>query len=67
MGVKNRLKEIRLKEYMIDSKTEFAKKLNINVHTYIKWENGDSVPVLEKALEVAKQLNKRVDDIWYLE
>lgn len=52
---------------MIDSKTEFAKKLNINVHTYIKWENGDSVPVLEKALEVAKQLNKKVDDIWYLE
>lgn len=67
MKVKNRLKDIRLKEYMIDSKTEFAKKLDVNVHTYIKWENGDSVPILYKALEIAKKLNKRVDDIWYLE
>ncbi|WP_425447579.1 helix-turn-helix transcriptional regulator [Dethiothermospora halolimnae] len=67
MEVKNNLKEIRLKEYMIDSKTEFAKMIEVNTHTYIKWENGNSVPVLKKALYVANKLNKKVDEIWYLE
>jgi DNA-binding XRE family transcriptional regulator len=66
MSVKNNLKEIRLKEYMIDSKTEFSKMLGVDVHTYIKWEKGDSKPVLEKALEIAKKLNKNVNEIWYL-
>lgn len=67
MGVKNNLKEIRLREFMIDSKTEFAKKLNVNIHTYSRWETGESVPVLKKALEIANKLNKKVDDIWYLQ
>lgn len=61
-----RLKEIRLKEYMIDSKTEFAKILGEDLRTYMNWENGGT-PTLAKALKVAKILNKRIDDIWHLE
>lgn len=64
--VKNKLKEIRMKEYMME-KSEFAKFLNIAVTTYYNWENGDSKPPLEKALEIAEKLNKDVKEIWYLE
>ena len=66
MGVQNKLKEIRMKEYMMDSKTEFANMLNVELHTYIQWESGKSSPKLEKALEVAQKLNKKVEDIWHL-
>lgn len=67
MGVKCNLRDIRVIEYRIDSKSEFARNIGVEVHTYIKWENGDSNPILEKALEVAKKLNKNVEEIWYLE
>ena len=66
MALKNRLKEIRMKEYMIDNKSEFARKLDIPVQTYIKWENEESFPNLNIAFEIASKLNKKVDDIWYL-
>lgn len=62
-----RLKEIRLKEFMIDSKTEFARKLCIPIQTYTNWEKGLSYPNLNLAYEIAKKLNKEVTDIWYLE
>ncbi|MDR3593570.1 helix-turn-helix domain-containing protein [Clostridium sp.] len=65
MGVKNRLKEIRMKEYGIDSKSEFARMLEVPVQTYIKWENGESSPNLNLAITIAKKLNKAVEDIWY--
>ena len=39
--IKNKLKEIRMKEYMIESKSEFARMLNVPVQTYIKWENEE--------------------------
>lgn len=38
----------------------------INLKTYYLWEKGASGPSLNTALEVAKKLSKRVDDIWYL-
>lgn len=60
------LKEIRLKEYMIDSKSEFARMIEISVQTYIKWEKEESTPPLLMALKVAKKLNKKVEDIWHL-
>ncbi|MDS0525444.1 helix-turn-helix domain-containing protein [Clostridium sp. SHJSY1] len=63
--VKNKLKEIRMKEYMMEKK-EFAIFLNIGLATYYNWENGDSKPPLEKALEIAEKLNKHVEEIWYL-
>lgn len=62
-----RLKEIRLKEFMIDSKTEFANMLEIPVQTYIKWENNKSYPNLDLAFTISKKLNKTVIEIWYQE
>jgi DNA-binding XRE family transcriptional regulator len=60
------LREIRLKEYMIDSKSEFARMLGVSVQTYIKWENEESTPPLLIALKTAKKLNKSVEKIWLL-
>lgn len=67
MSVKNKLKEIRMKEYMIESKSEFARFLGVKEHAYIKWEKEEASPNMELALEIAVKLNKKVDDIWYLE
>jgi putative transcriptional regulator len=64
--IKNRLKEIRMKEYMMESQ-QFAKKLEVSNTTYSNWELGVSRPTLEKALEIANKLNRKVDDIWHLE
>lgn len=64
--VKNRLKEIRMKEYLM-APGEFADYLGISIKTYSGWENGHSKPTLEKALEISKKLNKDVREIWYLE
>ncbi|MEG0133424.1 MAG: helix-turn-helix domain-containing protein [Clostridium sp.] len=63
--VKNRLREIRLREYLMDSKSEFARMLNIQIQTYIKWENEESNPNLDLAFTIAKKLNKQIIDIWY--
>ena len=63
--IKNRLKEIRMKEYMIESKSEFARMLEIPIHTYIKWENEESSPNLDLAFTIAKKLNRTITDIWY--
>lgn len=65
--LKCRLKEIRLKEYMIDSKTEFANILGVPIQTYIKWENEKSYPNLHLAFTIAKKLNKTVIEVWYQE
>lgn len=62
----NRLKEIRMKEYMMTS-SEFAKLLEVPLTVYSGWENNTSRPKLEKAFEVAKKLNKKVDNIWFYE
>ena len=64
--LKNRLKEIRMKEFMLSS-SQFAKMIGINSTTYSNWELNVSKPSLDKALEIAKKLNRNVEDIWYLE
>lgn len=64
--MKNRLKEIRMREYMLPA-IEFCKMFEVSLAVYSAWENNSSRPKLEKALEVAKILNKKVEDIWYLE
>ncbi|WDU82247.1 helix-turn-helix transcriptional regulator [Caloramator sp. Dgby_cultured_2] len=64
--VKNRLKEIRMREYMM-SAGEFAKYLGTDIKNYSNWERNVSRPNLEKALEISKKLNRTVNDIWYLE
>lgn len=58
-----KLKEIRMKEYMMSAR-EFAKFLNVEYTTYNQWENEVTVPRLPKAAEVAKKLNKKIEDIW---
>lgn len=63
--VKNRLKEIRMRKYMC-SQVEFAKILNIDYRQYNRYENG-TVPKLSTALYIAKKLNKKVEDIFYLD
>lgn len=64
--VKNRLKEIRMREYMLSAK-EFAKKLDVPLSTYSQWETGVSNPNLNKAFDIARQLNKKLEEIWYCE
>ena len=54
-----------MKEYMIVSKSEFARMLEIPIHTYIKWENEESSPNLDLAFTIAKKLNRTITDIWY--
>lgn len=64
--VKNRLREIRMREYALDPE-EFAVLINVNIKSYYSYEKDFSRPTLEKALEIANKLNKKVDDIWYLD
>jgi len=66
MGLKNRLKEIRMREYAMNSK-DFSKMLGINHTTYSNWETRVSKPTLDVAFETAKKLNKTVNEIWYSE
>lgn len=63
--VKNRLREIRMKEYMMNPQ-EFSQLIDINCKTYYSWESGTVGPSLETALKVSKKLNKTIEDIWYL-
>lgn len=63
--VSNKLKEIRMREYMMSQK-DFAFFLNVPVKVYWSWENDKSKPTLEKALEIANKLNRDIRDIWYL-
>ena len=63
--INNKLKEIRMKEYLM-APQEFAKLIGVNYKTYYSWERGDIGPSLERALEIAKILNKKVEDIWYM-
>ncbi|EPS47202.1 helix-turn-helix transcriptional regulator [Clostridium botulinum] len=63
--VKNRLKEIRMKEYLMNQ-TEFASMLGFDLKTVSNWERGISTPTLERAIKVSEKLNKKVNDIWYL-
>ena len=63
--VKNHLKEIRMKEFMMNKK-EFAKFIDVNYVQYIGYEKG-TVPYLEVALRIAKKLNRKIDIIFYLD
>ena len=66
MSIKNSLKEIRMKEFMMEQ-NEFAEYLGISLKNYNNWELNNSRPKLELALEIAKKLNKNVQEIWYLD
>lgn len=66
MTFNNKLKEIRMKEYLM-APGEFAKYLGIDIKTYSNWERNYSRPKLELAVLIAQKLNKKVEDIWYFE
>lgn len=66
MPVRNRLKEIRMREYMMTQK-EFAEKLGMERSTYNTIELNKVQGNAETLLKIAKALNRKVEDIWYLE
>lgn len=66
MGIINKLREIRMREFLMDS-GEFALKLGVNPKTYSNWEKNRSRPQLEEALKVAEKLERNIEDIWFLE
>ncbi len=53
-----------MREYMMEPQ-EFAKLIGVNYKTYYSWERGVAGPSLETALNIAKKLNKKVEDVWY--
>ena len=66
MPIKNKLKQIRMKEYLMNS-SEFAKLLDINLGTYSQIENNKKTVSLENAFIIAEKLDKNIEDIWYKE
>lgn len=66
MGVKNRLKEIRMKEYLMNSK-EFCSLLGVSQSTYSQIESNKQQGNIETILKISKALNRKVEDIWHLE
>lgn len=66
MDLKNNLKEIRMKEYMMEP-GDFAELLEVNVKTYYSWEKGGANPNLKKAHEVCEIIKKDMKEVWYLE
>lgn len=63
MGIKNRLKEIRMKEYMLNQK-EFAALIDVLPDNYSRLENNKTQVSLERAIIIAKKLNKSVEDVF---
>jgi DNA-binding XRE family transcriptional regulator len=63
--IKNKLKEIRMKEYMLNQK-EFAEKLEIAQGQYNRYEKELAAPTLEIALRISYKLNKDIRDIFSL-
>lgn len=64
--VKNRLKEIRMKEYMVNQR-EFAEKiLEMDYRKYNNYEKA-TTPSGESMLYIAKKLNRPVEEIFYLD
>lgn len=63
--VKNRLREIRYKEYQMNQR-EFADFLGVEYNQYSLYDNNKYNPSLETALIISEKLNKHVDDIFYI-
>lgn len=63
--VKNKLKEIRMREYMLNQK-DFCRLIGISQSTYNPIENNTKQGNAETILLIAKGLNRKVEEIWYL-
>ncbi|MEW9093922.1 MAG: helix-turn-helix domain-containing protein [Clostridiaceae bacterium] len=66
MEIKNNLRDIRMREYAMEPK-DFAELIEVNKKTYYGWESGAAIPSMKEGLRVCKKLNKRLEEIWYLE
>lgn len=62
--LKNRLKEIRMREYMMNQK-DFANMLKIDRGTYSRIENMKKSVSLENAFDISEKLNLKIEDIWF--
>jgi DNA-binding XRE family transcriptional regulator len=62
-----KLRDIRVIEYRIDSKREFAEILGVEEHTYANWEKGKTYPDIARAYDIAAKLNRSIYDIWHPE
>lgn len=60
--IKCNLKEIRKKLKI--TQIDIAKTLGIRQTTVSEWENGNAIPNLKKAYELAKFLKVKITDIW---
>lgn len=67
VAVKNRLKEIRMKEYMMNQKEFCEQILDINNRTYSPIERNNVQATLETAFKISKALNRKIEDIWYVD
>jgi putative transcriptional regulator len=67
VGVKNKLKEIRMREYMMDQ-SEFCEKIlnGMSTSTYSQIENNKQQGNIVTILTIAKALKRPVEDIWDL-
>lgn len=54
-----KLKELR--ENLNFSQTQLAKKINVPIGTYNKWETNERTPKLEKLLMLANEFNVSLD------
>lgn len=57
-----RLNEIRKQRNK--TQKDIANALNVKQNTVSEWENGNTVPNLRKAYELAEYLEMKVTDIW---
>ena len=60
--IKCNLKEIRHKRKI--TQNDISNELKIRQTTVSEWENGNAIPNLKKAYELAEYLRVRVTDIW---
>jgi len=65
MPVKNRLREIRMQNYLMNQKQFSTEVLDMDYRKYNHYEKG-TVPSGETMLYIAKKLNMYVEDIFYL-
>lgn len=65
MAVKNRLKQIRMRDYMMSQK-DFCNMIGISQSTYSPIEANIKQGNAETLLLIAKGLNRKVEEIWYL-
>ena len=63
--MRNKVKEERLKQEI--AQTEFADQLSVSRQTIHAIETGKYVPTTTLALKIAKLLNKKVEDLFFLE